>query len=114
MPGTTNWPRRENLSPATASNICNSYRPGLLRSPGIWCPALGASSIEFLPGWRSGELSLADALLLARDRDREAGHTTVGPHRADWRIDYAGHPQPRSPLARPGQALRPVGPAGPG
>jgi DNA replication and repair protein RecF len=65
-------------------------------------PALGASNIEFQPGWRSGELSLADALLLARDRDRSLGYTTVGPHRADWRIDYASHPN-REALSR-GQA----------
>lgn len=65
-------------------------------------PALGASNIEFQPGWRSGELSLADALLLARDRDRSLGYTSVGPHRADWRIDYAGHPN-REALSR-GQA----------
>ncbi len=65
-------------------------------------PALGASDIEFQPGWRSGEVSLADALLLARDRDRSLGYTSVGPHRADWRIDYAGHPN-REALSR-GQA----------
>jgi DNA replication and repair protein RecF len=65
-------------------------------------PALGASHLEFQPGWRSGELSLADALLLARDRDRNLGYTSVGPHRADWRIDYAGHPN-REALSR-GQA----------
>ncbi|MET0581290.1 MAG: DNA replication/repair protein RecF [Pseudoxanthomonas sp.] len=65
-------------------------------------PALGASEIEFQPGWRSGDLSLADALLLARDRDRSLGYTTVGPHRADWRIDYANHPN-REALSR-GQA----------
>jgi DNA replication and repair protein RecF len=65
-------------------------------------PGLGASDIEFQPGWRSGELSLADALLLARDRDRSLGYTSVGPHRADWRIDYAGHPS-REALSR-GQA----------
>jgi DNA replication and repair protein RecF len=65
-------------------------------------PTLGASNLEFQPGWRSGELSLADALLLARDRDRNLGYTSVGPHRADWRIDYAGHPN-REALSR-GQA----------
>jgi DNA replication and repair protein RecF len=65
-------------------------------------PSLGASTVEFLPGWRSGELSLADALLLARDRDRSLGYTSVGPHRADWRIDYASHPN-REALSR-GQA----------
>jgi len=36
--------------------------------------------------------ALADALLVARDRDRAAGHTTVGPHRADWRLGFAGKP----------------------
>ena len=55
-------------------------------------PALGHASLDFLPGWRRGELSLADALLVARDRDRQIGHTTLGPHRADWRIGYAHHP----------------------
>ena len=74
----------------------------LLAVAGDLVPALGASSIEFQSGWRSSELSLADALLLARDRDRSVGYTTVGPHRADWRIDYAGHPN-RESLSR-GQA----------
>ncbi|HEY5970426.1 MAG TPA: DNA replication/repair protein RecF [Pseudoxanthomonas sp.] len=55
-------------------------------------PSLGHSSLNFQPGWRRSELSLADALLLARDRDRSVGYTTQGPHRADWRIGYASHP----------------------
>ena len=74
----------------------------LLAVAGDLVPALGAGSIEFQSGWRSSELSLADALLVARDRDRSVGYTTVGPHRADWRIDYANHPQ-RETLSR-GQA----------
>ena len=65
-------------------------------------PSLGAATLRFQPGWRRHELSLADALLLSRDRDRAAGYTTVGPHRADWRIDYATLPQ-RETLSR-GQA----------
>ena len=65
-------------------------------------PAAGSCSLAYLPGWRQDELSLADALLLARDRDLAAGFTTVGPHRADWRIDYSGIPG-RSALSR-GQA----------
>lgn len=65
-------------------------------------PALGANRIEFQPGWRSQDVSLSDALLLARDRDRSLGYTSVGPHRADWRIDYAAHPN-RESLSR-GQA----------
>lgn len=55
-------------------------------------PSLGAAILEFQPGWRRQDLPLADALLLARDRDRAAGHTSVGPHRADWRIRYAACP----------------------
>ncbi|WP_028919329.1 DNA replication/repair protein RecF [Pseudoxanthomonas suwonensis] len=49
-------------------------------------------ALEFQPGWRRQELSLADALLLARDRDRSSGHTGVGPHRADWSLRLAGLP----------------------
>ncbi len=65
-------------------------------------PSLGEASLEFQPGWRRQELSLADALLLARERDLTAGYTSVGPHRADWRIGYAARPG-RESLSR-GQA----------
>ncbi len=65
-------------------------------------PAAGATSLEFQPGWRRDELSLADALLLSRGRDLVAGFTTVGPHRADWRISYTNIPA-REVLSR-GQA----------
>lgn len=65
-------------------------------------PAGGVASLSFLPGWRREELALADALLLARERDLATGHTSVGPHRADWRVDYADLPG-RETLSR-GQA----------
>ena len=65
-------------------------------------PSLGEASLEFQPGWRRQELSLAYALLLARERDLTAGYTSVGPHRADWRIGYAARPG-RESLSR-GQA----------
>jgi len=55
-------------------------------------PSLGIPELAFLPGWRRNELSLPDALLVARDRDRATGHTSVGPHRADWRIRFDGRP----------------------
>lgn len=47
-------------------------------------PGLEITGLEFAPGWRRHELSLADALLLARERDRQYGYTSLGPHRADW------------------------------
>jgi DNA replication and repair protein RecF len=65
-------------------------------------PALGMARLQFQPGWARDTLSLADALLVARDRDLGNGFTSVGPHRADWRIDYAALPG-REALSR-GQA----------
>lgn len=65
-------------------------------------PMLGRAQLAFSPGWKRQELSLADALLVARERDRQFGYTGVGPHRADWRVDYAALPQ-REALSR-GQA----------
>lgn len=65
-------------------------------------PEAGRAELSFQPGWRREEMPLADALVLARDRDLATGHTSVGPHRADWRIDYARLPA-REQLSR-GQA----------
>jgi DNA replication and repair protein RecF len=77
-------------------------QPALRRVAAELVPSLGTASLDFQPGWRRHELPLADALLLARDRDRSAGYTSVGPHRADWRVDYAANPH-RETLSR-GQA----------
>lgn len=49
---------------------------------------LGLAGVVYLPGWRRDDLPLADALLVNRDRDLAAGFTSVGPHRADWCINY--------------------------
>jgi len=42
---------------------------------------------EYRPGWSEGD-GLEAALLAVRERDREQGTTTVGPHRADLRLVY--------------------------
>jgi DNA replication and repair protein RecF len=55
-------------------------------------PAAGACTLTLLPGWRRDELPLLDALLLARERDLASGFTSLGPHRADWRIEYSALP----------------------
>ena len=71
-----------------------TLEPVLARTAAEFLPSLGAGALAFLPGWRREDLPLADALLLSRDRDLAAGFTSVGPHRADWRLDYAGLPAP--------------------
>lgn len=65
-------------------------------------PAAEGTTLQFLPGWRRDEMPLTDALLLARERDLVTGFTSVGPHRADWRIEHAAI-QGRETLSR-GQA----------
>src|SRR5690606_10279934 len=67
-------------------------QPGLQALTLELVPQLGEGRFEYRPGWRRDQLSLADALLLARERDLAAGYTSVGPHRADWRIEHALRP----------------------
>src|SRR3546814_7670225 len=59
---------------------------------GELAPMLGPAGIEFHPGWRRDELSLADALLLARDRDLQSGFNSIGPHRAVWHVSHGALP----------------------
>ena len=47
----------------------------------------GAVACEYRSGWTEGS-GLEGALEAARERDREQGTTTVGPHRADLRLVY--------------------------
>lgn len=65
-------------------------------------PAAGGARLSLSPGWRRQELSLGDALLLARDRDLVQGHTSIGPHRADLHLELRNLPG-RDGLSR-GQA----------
>lgn len=81
----------ENLS-RLREDYLSRLEPVFAVTAAEFLPELGGSQLEFLPGWKRDELALADALLLARDRDLAAGFTTVGPHRADWRIRYSALP----------------------
>lgn len=65
-------------------------------------PSLQIQGMDFQPGWRRHEMSLADAVLLAQERDRTQGFTSVGPHRADWSVSHV-HLPGREALSR-GQA----------
>lgn len=66
--------------------------PQVAAEASAFLPELGVASLAFRPGWKRGEQSLVDALLLSRERDLALGHTTAGPHRADWRLSFAGLP----------------------
>jgi DNA replication and repair protein RecF len=77
-------------------------QPHLQAVVGALLPAAVSSTLNFQPGWRRDELPLADALLLSRDRDLACGFTSIGPQRADWRIEHSGIPG-RTALSR-GQA----------
>jgi DNA replication and repair protein RecF len=53
---------------------------------------LGQVDLLFSPGWKREQHSLADALLLNRERDITLGYTSVGPHRCDWQLAHASRP----------------------
>jgi DNA replication and repair protein RecF len=63
----------------------------------------GAVSLEYAPGW-AAEQTVSEALARNIDRDRELGHTHIGPHRADLRIRLHGA-QARTRASRGEQKL---------
>jgi DNA replication and repair protein RecF len=77
-------------------------QPHLDRVVSALFPGSGSMVLGLQPGWKSQELVLADALLLSRERDFNQGHTTIGPHRADLRLEFGCLPG-RESLSR-GQA----------
>ncbi|HNR90832.1 MAG TPA: DNA replication/repair protein RecF [Dokdonella sp.] len=72
-------------------------RPLLIETLAGFVPELGSVVFEFERGWREG--SLAGAFVESRPRDRERGHSTRGPHRADWSIAFEHAPR-REHLSR--------------
>lgn len=72
--------------------------PALAELAGRLVPMLGEPELRYQRGW-SAELGLAEALHARRERDHERGHTSCGPHRADWRIGFPSAPE-REHLSR--------------
>jgi DNA replication and repair protein RecF len=70
----------------------SELHPGVLETAARLTAGVEIQSLELSPGWRQHEMGLHDALLLARPRDRLAGFTGVGPHRADWNLRFQGLP----------------------
>jgi DNA replication and repair protein RecF len=64
----------------------------------LFLPELGEGRAELQRGWADG-MTLAEALRRARAQDQRRGHSTVGPHRADWSIAFSAAPS-REQLSR--------------
>ena len=65
--------------------------PGISRSAALLLPELGTVALRYRRGWPEHSL-LADVLAGQRSRDLARGHTTTGPHRADWSIGFEQAP----------------------
>lgn len=61
-------------------------------------PELGSAKLEFGAGHDTGQ-PLFDELIARQPRDRERGHGTRGPHRADWQLAFERAPR-REHLSR--------------
>lgn len=72
--------------------------PAVVEIGAALVPELGTPTLKYNRGW-AVELALSNALAERRTRDRERAHTSVGPHRADWRISFAAAPE-REHLSR--------------
>jgi DNA replication and repair protein RecF len=55
-------------------------------------PELGDASLYLDQGWSDGS-ELEEQLLRNRKRDRALGHTSCGPHRANWGVRFSRTPQ---------------------
>ncbi|PJK09002.1 DNA replication/repair protein RecF [Lysobacteraceae bacterium NML120232] len=70
-------------------NYLDSLLPHLQTVSEQLLPTFGDISFEISPGWKSEQMTLADALLLNRARDLSLGYTGNGPHRADWKLYFS-------------------------
>jgi DNA replication and repair protein RecF len=68
-----------------------SLRSPLASSAHGLLPELGAMTTHYRRGWAEGE-DLRKLYALHRSRDAGRGHTTIGPHRADWSIGFEDAP----------------------
>lgn len=76
----------------------DALRPCLVDEMAALLPELGAAELRYRRGW-SEEQALAMLLASQRGRDLARGHTSQGPHRADWSLAFEHAPQ-REHLSR--------------
>lgn len=72
--------------------------PVVCRLSDLLVPELGQPTISYQRGWGQGT-EFIESLRYRRSQDRERGHTSAGPHRADWRLTFAHAPE-REHLSR--------------
>lgn len=70
-------------------------------------PELGELSLRYRPGWSEHGM-LGEQLATQRTRDLQKGHTTLGPHRADWQLAFE-HAPLREHLSRGQEKLSALG-----
>ncbi len=78
--------------------IFSDYAIELAKILSILLPELGVPTIPFSQGWQEGQPFIF-ALRESRERDRLRGHSTRGPHRADWSLRFENAPT-RDELSR--------------
>lgn len=96
------WEHELDESAATIDRLRRGYLdrlvPVLAKSAAYLLPELGEMNLRYRPGW-SEHGTLREQLASSRGRDLSKGHTTMGPHRADWQISFA-HAPSREHLSR--------------
>jgi DNA replication and repair protein RecF len=76
----------------------DALRPHALATLDELLPELGIVELQYSPGF-DAQQSLATVLELRRERDLARGHSSAGPHRADWSVTFAAAPR-REHLSR--------------
>jgi DNA replication and repair protein RecF len=92
---------------AAACATLDALTPVLLERLRALLPDLGEPCFQYLPGWNT-ERDLGLALSDSHGTDRQRGHTTRGPHRADWKLSFELAPR-REQLSRGQEKLCAIG-----
>ncbi|HEU4670299.1 MAG TPA: DNA replication/repair protein RecF [Dyella sp.] len=89
------WERELDGTAAAIDALRRTYLdrllPDLTDAAQSLLPELGGLSLRYRPGW-SEQGTLGEQLSGQRTRDLQKGHTTLGPHRADWQLAFEHAP----------------------
>lgn len=89
------WERELSANAVVIDGFRETYvamlRPHLAAFSEALLPELGSIDFRYRRGW-SDDVDLDIALFERRERDVGRGHTTLGPHRADWSLAFEHAP----------------------